>query len=95
MESLVAPTQISNLPKKALAMLSKSLATAWCPTIATDADLGTCAQRIGIHQDITATTVRSKRMPQKVQPSCERIFWNESKRRYFVFMSAPMVRGGT
>lgn len=76
-------------------MLSKSLATAWCPTIATDAGLGTCAQRIGTHQDITATTVRSKRTPQNMQLICVRLSWNENKGRYFVFMSAPTARGGT
>lgn len=93
--SLVADTSLSNGPKTARAMLSKPMATAWFLTIATDADPGICARKIGIHQGITATAVRSKRTPQKAQRSDVRSFWNENREPCFVFMSVPMARVGT
>lgn len=41
-------------------MLSKPMATAWFPTIATGVDLGICARLIGTLPDITATAARNR-----------------------------------
>lgn len=93
--SLVVPTQINNGPKKAHAMLSKPMATAWCPTIATGVDPGIYARLIGTLPDITATAARSRPTPQKMLPSDVLSFWNESREPGFVCMSVPTVKGGT
>jgi len=76
-------------------MLSKPMATAWYPTIATAVDPGIYARRVGTLQDITATAARSRHTPQKMLPSDVLSFWNESKELGFVCMSVPTVKGGT
>lgn len=79
----------------ARAMLSKPMATAWFPTIATGVDPGICARLIGIHPDIIATTAQSRPTPQKMLPSYVLSFWNESMEPGSVCMSVPTVKGGT